>query len=127
MARTRRGRLAAVPAPEPEPELTPGEATPPERMSDTYLKCHSQGHWWDFVGDANVVLGARKKVVAFTRRYECQRCGEVKRVTRGTDFVIASATYTQPPGYRMDRADTSTSTRYTAMAELMRREGARWV
>jgi hypothetical protein len=126
MARTQRRRLKAVPEIAADPDA---KATPPAAMPVNYLECHSTGHWWAFVGDTNLVLGPgrKRKPVAFTRRYACQRCGETKKVTRGIDFRIETATYTQPPGYRMDRADTSTSTRYTAMAELLRREGNKWI
>lgn len=108
------------------PQETPKKknfATPPEDMKTEHLECHTEKHWWSRAGDTNIVVGPGKIVLAFTRNYSCQRCGETKKIRRARDFVIESSGYVQPPGFRMDRKNKAISSNYTALAELLRREG----
>jgi len=115
-------RKAAAPA---EPATRASDATDPRDMREAYLLCHAEQHWWDKRGDTNILRGPGGKVVEFTRNHVCMRCGETRAVKRTGDFAIVGRAYVQPVGFRMLRDDEGKgeSHRWTALRELLRREG----
>lgn len=109
----------------------PPVGTHPEDMKQVHLECHAEGHWWKMAGDTDLTYGPGGYLLSFTRNYICQRrvgasqCKETKKIRRSLAFNIESSGYKQPPGFRMERDDKAVSTKYTALAELLAREGVR--
>ena len=101
--------------------------TAAQEMPLPYLECHAEGHWWQHVGDTDVMKVGRR-IVGFARQHVCSRCGEERRVVRGQNFQIISRSYTQPAGYSLRREgdEVYESHRYTAMREILHREGIRY-